>query len=123
MESSSYKVKSCKVHEAKNIQHMQIKFFKKEKSFKKESSGLSLNLYWEFSIFLMFVVFFLSSFFGYHLFRQINQEPVLEVNSTSPQVETVNKDRIEKVLKYFSIREQKSNQILNSPSSVVDPSL
>jgi len=100
-----------------------IKFFKKEKNFKKESSRFNLNLYWKLTVCFMFVMALLSFFFSYYLFRQISQEPVLETGGISPQVETINKDRIEKVLEYFSVRKQKSNQILYSPSPVIDPSL
>jgi hypothetical protein len=104
---------------------MQIKFFKKEKNFKKEKESfwLNVNLYWRFAVCFMFVVFLLSFLFGYYLFRQINQEPVLSSSDASPQIGTVNKEKMKKVLEYFSLREQKSIQILNSPSPVVDPSL
>jgi len=37
--------------------------------------------------------------------------------------ETVKKERLEKVLEYFSTRETTSAEILNSPPLVVDPSL
>jgi len=64
-----------------------------------------------------------SYFFGYFLFTQTNKEPVFQMSGASSQVETVDKDRIDKVLEDFSTRQQKSNQILNSFTSVVDPSL
>ena len=102
---------------------MQIKFFKKEKNFKKKNSGLSPNFYWKLAVCIMFAMTLVSSFFGYYLFRQINEEPILSVNGISGQVETVKKERIEKVLEYFSLRKQQSNQIINSPSPIVDPSL
>ncbi len=104
---------------------MKIRFFKKEKSFKKgkENPWLNINLCWRSAVFFMFVVLFLSFSFGYYLFIQTNKEPVLSPVAASPEVETVKKERIEKVLEYFSKREQKSNQILNSPAPVVDPSL
>lgn len=104
---------------------MKIKFFKKEKSFNKKKEGwwLNIHLYWKASVCFMFLVFIFSIFFGYYFFRQINQEPVLEASGDSSQVGTVKKERISKVLEYFSIRAKKSNQILNSPAPVVDPSL
>lgn len=101
---------------------MQIKFFKKEKNFKKENSPFSLNFYWELTVCFVFVATLLSFFFGYYLFMQINKEPVLSVGDISGQVVTVKKERIEKVLEYFSLRKEKSNQIINS-GSVIDPSL
>ncbi len=104
---------------------MEIKFFKKEKNFKKEKESLwlDMNFYWELSVCLIFLVALTSLFFGYYFFAQINKESVLETGSTSGKVETVKKERIEKVLEYFSLRKQKSAQILNSPVLVVDPSL
>ena len=103
---------------------MKIKFFKREKNFsKKESLWLNINLYWELAVCFMFVMTALAVFFGYYLFMQINKEPVMPLNSGGEQVETVKKERIEKTLEYFSLRKQKSDQILNSPSSVIDPSL
>ena len=59
----------------------------------------------------------------FNLFFQINKDPVLEVDGIDSQIETVKKERFEKVLKYFSLREQKSDQILSSPVPVADPSL
>lgn len=103
---------------------MQIKFFKREKSFKKrkESLWLNINLYWKLAIYFMFAVVLVSSFFGYYLFTQVNKELVLSISGDS-QVETIKKERIDKVLEYFSLRKQKSDQILNSPAPIVDPSL
>ena len=100
-----------------------IKLFKKEKSFKKERLHRSPSFFWKLAILVIFVVFIFSYFFGYYLFIQINKEPLLETSSISSQVETVKKERIDKVLEYFSNREQKSNQILNSSAPIIDPSL
>ncbi|MFA6077083.1 MAG: hypothetical protein WC735_03345 [Candidatus Paceibacterota bacterium] len=104
---------------------MKIKFLKKEKSFKKKKENLLLNInfYWQLAVLFIFVVILLSSFFGYYLFTQTNKELVLSTVDVIPEVETVKKERIEKVLEYFSRREQKSDKILNSPAPVIDPSL
>ena len=99
------------------------KFLKKEKSFKKEGSWLNPNFYWKLAIYFVFAMILFSLFFGYSLFIRINKEPTLSANRVSEQIETVKKERVEKVLEYFSLRKQKSNQILNSPAPVVDPSL
>ena len=102
-----------------------IKFFKKEKNFIKEQEDfwLNINFYWKLAVLVMFVVVFISFSFGYYFFMQTDQEPILETSGASVQVGTVKKERINKVLEYFSIRNQKSDQILNSPAPVVDPSL
>lgn len=107
-----------------NFKNM-IKFFKKEKNFKKEreSLWLNMNFYWQLTVFFMFVVILLSFFFGYYLFAKINKEPALSMDNDISRVEIVKKGRIEKVLEYFSLRKQKSNQILISPAPVADPSL
>lgn len=102
---------------------MMMKLFKKKNNFKKKDFVFNPNLYWRIALFCMLIIITLSSFFGYHLFTQINQEPVLPVAQDDGQIPTVDKDRILKVLQYFSIREQKSSEILNSPSPVIDPSL
>jgi len=100
-----------------------IKFFKKEKDWKKASSWLSVNFFWNLAVGLMAVAILLSFYFGYYLFMRINQESILSASEVSGQIENVKKERIEKVLEYFSLRRQKSNQILNSSSPIIDPSL
>lgn len=102
---------------------MKIKFFKKEKNFKKEDFKLNPNIFWKSSVFMVFLVIIFSAFFGYFLFLQISKETALGVNSPGSQIETIKKERIDKVLEYFSARKQKSNKILNSPSPIIDPSL
>lgn len=104
---------------------MKIKFFKKEKNFKKDRMGLWLNInfYWKIAVSFMFVVALFSLFFGYSLFVRINKESPLVSSRVSGQVETVKKERIGKVLEYFSLRKKKSDQILVSPAPVIDPSL
>ena len=104
---------------------MKIKFFTKEKKFTKEKENLwlNINLYWNFAVCFVLIIILVSSFFGYFLFLKTNKESVGKAGDTSAQIQTIKKERIDKVLKYFYIREQKSSQILNSPSSVIDPSL
>ena len=100
-----------------------IKFFKKRNSFKKKSEEINPSFHWIFIFFMGFLLTLTAFAFGFYLFKQINKEPILSVNSVSGQVETVKKERIEKILEYFSLRKKKSNQILNSPAPIVDPSL
>ena len=102
---------------------MKITFFKKEKKFKKGGFSLNLNLFWKLAVYFVFTTVLLSCFFGFYLFTKINNEPVISSNVTSGQVETVKKEKIEKVLEYFSQQKKKSIEILNFPSPVVDPSL
>lgn len=102
---------------------MEIKFFKKDKNFKKKSSEINPDSCWVFIFYIGFFLTLAAFAFGFYLFTQINRKPVLSTSGANKQVETVEKDRIKKVLEYFSLREQKSDQILNSPSPIVDPSL
>jgi hypothetical protein len=102
---------------------MKINFFKKENNFKKKEFAFKPNLYWKFTLLGTLIIMILSFFFGYYLFEQINREFVLPTATDNGQIPTINTDRIEKVLNIFSEREIKSNQILNSPAPVVDPSL
>jgi hypothetical protein len=101
---------------------MKINIFKKRNNFKKKNSAPNPSTYWELVIFGVFFVMILSFFFGYYTFTQINKESDTPTVKDNGQVPTVNKDRIENVLNYFSNRAQKSTQILNSPVPVVDPS-
>ena len=102
-----------------------LKKLKKQKNFTKDQKSfwLNINFYWEVAVFVMFVIITLSSFFGYYLFVKTNQKLVLETNDTNAQLNTIKKERIDKVLEYFSIKNKKSDQILNSPAPIVDPSL
>lgn len=102
---------------------MKITLFKKENSFKKKDFTFHPNLYWKIVLISAVIIILLSFIFSYRLFVQINQEPVLSFTNENGQLPIVNEDRIEKVLNYFSEIEKNSNQILNSPSPVVDPSL
>lgn len=102
---------------------MKIILFKKENNFKKKNFGFNTNFYWYTILIGAFALILLSSFFGYYLFMQISKESIVPITNDGEQVPTVSKVRLEKVLNYFSDREQKSSQISNSPAPVVDPSL
>ena len=102
---------------------MQLQFFKKSHSFKRRNSEINPNLFWIFIFFTGFFLMLLVFVFGYYIFTQISKGLVLKMDDISGRVETVKRERLEKTLEYFSLRKQKSNQILNSPSPVVDPSL
>ncbi len=100
-----------------------LKFFKKEKNFKKETIWLDINLYWRGAIGFILLATIGSLVFGYIFFIKNSQDVVISKSATNGQVETVNKDRINNVLNYFSAREQTINQIISSPAEVSDPSL
>ena len=101
---------------------MQIQFLKNKKNFHKKHLQFNANLYWKLAVCEIFAVAIFSFFFSYYLLVKINEELVLPIDD-SGRTDTVNKQRIDKVLEYFFIREQKSSEILNSPAPVIDPSL
>ena len=102
---------------------MKINFFKKENSFRKKNFQPNANLDWKIFVGSALIMIFLSSFFSYHLFILINQDSFLPESGENGQVPALNINRMEKMLDYFSAREKKSAEIINSPAPVVDPSL
>ena len=99
-----------------------IKIFKKEKSFKKPNLFINPDIYWRSVLGVGFLLALAAMFLGLYLFMNENKELILPAYNTSVEA-TLKKERIDNVLQYFYEREQKSNQIFNSPSSVIDPSL
>ena len=71
---------------------------------------------------MTFVLILASCAFGLYLFMKISNESVAPVINVGKQ-DTIKKERLNKVLEYFSEREKKSIEILNSPSPIIDPSL
>lgn len=102
---------------------MKIEIFKKHNNFNKKSPNLDPVFYWKFVATIIFILIIIFFFFGYFTFTKVNQEQDLSTMGGGEKVPSVNKDRIGKILNYFSEREQKSKEILNSGASVVDPSL
>jgi hypothetical protein len=101
---------------------MEIKFLKKKKKFRKGGLGIKPDLYWRYILYMTFVLILLSCVFGLYLFMKINNESISAVVNVNGE-NSIKKERIDKVLEYFKEREQKSIEILNSPSPIVDPSL
>lgn len=101
---------------------MNLNFLKKKKKFKKGGTGIKPDLYWKYILFMTFFLILISCIFGLYLFLKMNSESTVSVTDVSGQ-DTIKKERINKVLEYFSEREKKSTEILNSPSPIIDPSL
>ncbi len=100
---------------------MEINFFKKKKKFRKGGMDIKPDLYWRYILYMVFVLIIASCAFGIYLFWGVNTESAPIVNSSGQDM--IKKERLDKVLEYFSEREKKSVEILNSPSPIVDPSL
>ena len=101
---------------------MKIKLFKKENNFKKKDFELNPNLYWKIVLFLALAAIFFSFSFGYYLFMKINNEDSSLSAGDIKQAPLLTRASLEKALNYFSEREKKSAEIINSPSPIVDPS-
>ena len=100
-----------------------IKIFKTKKGYRKTERLINPTIYWKLVLFIGFLLVLASVLFGLYLFMIINQEFVAPQGNTTSGIETVSKERIDSVLKYFSDRDQKSTQIINSRSPITDPSL
>jgi len=102
---------------------MKINFFKKDNSFKKKDHTFHSNFFWKIILLCAFIIILFSFVFSYRLFMQTNQESILSTANNSGELPLVNKDSLGKVLNYFSEKEKRSIEVLNSPAPVVDPSL
>lgn len=94
----------------------------KKKVFKKDVVYIDTNSYWRLLILLSFLIILTSLGFGYFLFNQIS----IDFNSSTENtglVESINKQKLDETLEYFSNKENTFNTILNSPSVIEDPSL
>ena len=102
---------------------MKIKIFKNKKSFKKGGFHTNPDNWWEIVLVIALIVVLALFVLGFYLFRKTNKELTVPEPENNEQIETVTRERIEKALEYFSEREKKSTEILNSPSPIIDPSL
>lgn len=101
---------------------IEINFLKKKKKFKKGGLRIRPDIFWRYVLGMTIILVFLSCALGLYLFLKINKEPISSAISID-QKQTIRKERLKKVLDYFSEREKKSMEILNSPSPISDPSL
>jgi len=100
---------------------MQIKFSKPKNDFKKKGAP-NPDMYWKLIVCVTSLILFSSFVFGYYSFQEVNKEENI-TPSTDIEQQKKRTERLEKVLEYFGEREKKSEELLNSPSPVVDPSL
>ncbi len=102
---------------------MQFKFFKLKRNLKKENLEINPVLYWRIILCITVVLISASFVFGFLSFIKINKDIIVSISDNNRKVESIDKNRVKNILEYFKNREKKSNEILNSNSSVVDPSL
>lgn len=103
--------------------HIKIKFFKKSHSFRKNPGEINPYPYWSFIFFLGFFLTITAFVFGFLLFKKINKEFISSPIPATEQAKAIDKERIAKVLEYFSAKKQESMRILHLSSGVIDPSL
>jgi hypothetical protein len=102
---------------------MKIEIFKNKKKFKKGGFHTNPNIGWGIILLVTLFLTVLFLVFGIYLFVNTNKETTVPEADTGSHIKIVKKDRIDKVLEYFSSRENKSSDVLNSPSPLIDPSL
>jgi hypothetical protein len=102
--------------------NLKFNLFKKNSTFKKKNYDIDADFYWKIILYVTFFLILLGALFGFYIYFQINKDQVLTQNDSSLKAGTVDKSRIDKVLKYFSERANTSRDIINSPSPIVDPS-
>ena len=102
---------------------MKIKFFKIKKDYRKEDFKIKADIYWKILVIFFALVIFGFFIFAFNLFIQTNKEDVPIIQNNNDKIGNNEKEKIKDALKYFSERENKSNEILNSTLPIIDPSL
>ncbi len=99
------------------------KISRKKQEYKKPISLIDPTLYWK-SILMLSAGLIICFFgFGYYLMVSVEEAPATAPLNNTIQVRTFNKAKLDQAIEYFSKREKASQDILSSPSAVVDPSL
>lgn len=101
---------------------MQLHFSNHKINFKKKRLAPNPYFYWKIIVTLLLVLTLISFGFGYSMFTQTTDDQA----STEEEVgrkQPIEKEKIQKVLEYFSVREKKSIEIIGSTVHIVDPSL
>ncbi|MBP6883963.1 MAG: hypothetical protein KBC06_01895 [Candidatus Pacebacteria bacterium] len=102
---------------------MKLEFFKKQKNFKKGGFHTNPDVCWEIVLYVACGVVVAILFFSFFLFKQIDEGFTAAEVESNIQMKSANQERIDKVLNFFFLREEKSKEILSSPAPFVDPSL
>src|SRR3989344_1381202 len=100
---------------------MKIKFFKREKIFKKGGFHTNPDISWEVVLFLALALAAASFIFGFFLLKEVGRGVGEGELGAGEQAKIIEKERIDKALDHFAEREKRSAEILNSPSPIVDP--
>jgi hypothetical protein len=102
---------------------MKFKFSKSKKVYKKGSSVINPNKYWNWVLVVTGVMVVLAFGFGFFVLKEVNDEATFQDQEEKGVARKTQKDRINKVLEYFQTKENKAKDVTGSPSPVIDPSL
>ncbi len=102
---------------------MEIKIFKKKKSFRKGGFHTNPNLGWQIIVIMAFGIVAVFFSFGFYLFLQGGEEFEVPSPSNLAGEQIINRGRLGQALEYFAEKKAKSTAILDAPAKVVDPSL
>lgn len=102
---------------------LKIPKFKLKKNFKKGSSTIDPNSYWEIALVCVFLMVVFAFLYGFLLFQRVNKELILSIEDADRSYGTSQAEKINQTLLYFAARALKSSEIKTSPAPIVDPSL
>ncbi len=102
---------------------MNFKIFKIKKKFKKSEHQPNPDSSWRIVLFVTALLMMVSLGFGVQLYFKIDQENFFSGVEYNGQSKKISKERIDKALGYFAERAEKSKEILNSASPIIDPSI
>ena len=102
--------------------NIDLKIFSHKKHFKKRGASIKPHLYWRYILIFTFVLALLLCAFGWYLFIKVDRASNLPQINLDKQGE-INETRILEALDYSKKKQEKSLDILNSPSPIVDPSI
>lgn len=95
---------------------------KKKKKYRKGGFHTNPNVGWETLVFLTALVILLAGVYGTRLFLETSNEFEAPMLPSDAEKKTIARERIEKVLEYYSRKAHISAEIVTTPASLVDPS-
>ncbi|MCX6753180.1 MAG: hypothetical protein NTW62_02450 [Candidatus Nomurabacteria bacterium] len=107
-----------------DLKSLKLKLKSKTKFSSKKEFTLNSRLHWDIILYISGLLVVAALVFGFYFFMQANNDlDSLDSETIASKIETLNKNKIQKVLDMFSGREQKSIEILNSATTTPDPSI
>ena len=102
--------------------NINLDILKRKKKFGKKNTEPNPEVYWAMILFLSFGLILASFVFGSLLFSDINTEDPA-ASPDGGKLGKISQKRIDARLKVYEERQNTSQEIISSPSPVVDPSL